>query len=153
MNARLMGLIAGLVFLLIGSGQIYLSLRLPGGLGLNAAEPGPGLFPMMVGSLMCVAAIAHLAQTWVAQRGEQAKPGRLPVDIALLTATLAAYILLLPRAGFVISSVLLLLGTLSIYGMPGLWRRLATAVIATAVSYLVFKLALGVIMPNPTWFN
>ena len=70
MSARLSGVLAGLVFLLIGSGLIYLSPRLAGGLGLSAAEPGPGLFPMLVGAMMVVAAAAHLVQT-VAQAAEE----------------------------------------------------------------------------------
>ena len=152
MSARLAGLLAGLVFLLIGSGQIYLSLRLPGGLGISAAEPGPGLFPALVGTLMCLAALAHLVQTWIAER-ETRSAQKAPVDIVLLTATLAAYILLLPRAGFVVSAFTLLLGTLSIFGLPGWWRRLLIAAAATAVSYFVFTWGLGVSFPQPSWFN
>ena len=153
MNARFAGLIAGLVFLIIGSGLMYLSPRLAGGLGLNAAEPGPGLFPMMVGALMFVAAAAHLVQT-MAQAPEEAESDyRAPRDIALLVTTIAAYIVLLPRAGFFIAAFLLLLGSLSIYSMPGWWRRIATSVAATLVSYLVFTLGLNVNMPAPTWFN
>jgi cell division protein FtsW (lipid II flippase) len=153
MSGRFAGLLAGLLFLAIGSGQIFLSLRLPGGLGISAAEPGPGLFPLMVGALMCVAAAAQIVQAWRDQRREQSGPRRAPVDIMLLAATIAGYILLLPRAGFAISAFLLLMGTLSIYGMPGLWRRAATAAAATAVSYLVFTLALRVNMPAPSWLH
>ena len=153
MNARLAGLLSALVFLLIGSGQMFLAMRLPGGLGPNAAEPGPGLFPMLVGALMCLAAFAHLVQTWRTQHSETRGDRRWPVDIALLTATIAGYILLLPRAGFLPSAFLLLLCTLSIYGMPGLGRRAATAAAATGIAYLVFTKGLMVNMPTPTWFN
>ena len=59
MTARLARALVALVFLLLGSGQIYLSLHLPGGVGLSIAEPGPGLFPLMVGALMCAAAGGH----------------------------------------------------------------------------------------------
>lgn len=152
MNARLAGLLSALVFLLIGSGQMFLAMRLPGGLGPNAAEPGPGLFPMLVGSLMCLAACAHLVQTWRVHSDARGD-GRLPVDIMLLTATIAGYILLLPRAGFLVSAFLLLLCTLSIYGMPGMGRRAATAAAATGIAYLVFTKGLLVNMPTPTWFN
>ena len=152
MNARLAGLLSALVFLLIGSGQIFFAMRLPGGLGPNAAEPGPGLFPMLVGSLMCLAACAHLVQTWRAYSDARGD-GRWPVDIMLLTATIAGYILLLPRAGFLVSAFLLLLCTLTLYGMPGLGRRAATAAAATGIAYLVFTKGLLVNMPTPTWFN
>ena len=152
MSERLAGLVAALVFLVIGSGMMFLSPRLAGGLGLSAAEPGPGLFPMMVGALLAVAAAAHLVQT-LAQAATAAKASRAPRDIALLVATIAAYILLLPRAGFFVAAFLLLLGSLSIYDMPGWWRRIATSVAATVISYGVFTLGLNVNMPAPTWFN
>jgi hypothetical protein len=153
MSPRLSGLIAALFFLVTASGMMYLSPRLAGGLGLNAAEPGPGLFPMMVGALMFIASAAHLFQTLTQTQTKSQLPYRLPRDILLLVATIAAYIILLPRAGFFVSAFLLLMGSLSIYGMPGWWRRIATSILSTVISYLVFTLGLSVHMPSPTWFS
>jgi putative tricarboxylic transport membrane protein len=153
MSGRLGAVLAGLVFLLVGSAQVWLSLRLPNGLGLSAAEPGPGLFPALVGALMCLAATAHLVQSWRAGRGQAQQAHGAPIDIVLLVLAIAGYILLLPRAGFAVSAFALLLCSLSIYGMPGLWRRVGTAAVATAVAYLVFTKGLGVNMPAATWFN
>ena len=110
MSTRLAGLIAALFFLVIGSGMMYLSPRLAGGLGLSAAEPGPGLFPMMVGALRFIAAAAHLVQTMAQTQTDAEHPYRAPRDILLLIATIAGYILLLPRAGFFVAAFLLLLG-------------------------------------------
>jgi hypothetical protein len=153
MTGRVPGLLAGMVFLLLGSGQMLLSLRLPGGIGISAAEPGPGLFPLLVGGLMCFAAVALLIQVWQDRSGDRSARHTAPIDIMLLVATISGYVLLLPRAGFAISAFLLLMGTLSIYGMPGFWRRIATSAAATLVSHLVFTLVLGVNMPEPTWFH
>jgi hypothetical protein len=153
MTGRIPALLAGLVFFLLGSGQMFLSLRLPGGTGISAAEPGPGLFPLLVGGLMCLAAAALLVQVWKDRSDHSARPHGAPVDIVLLVATVSAYILLLPRAGFAVSAFLMLMGTLSIYGMPTVWRRVATAAAATLVSHLVFVLVLGVKMPDPSWFR
>jgi hypothetical protein len=155
MSSRLAGLLTALTFLAIGGGQVYLSLRLPNGLGISAAEPGPGLFPALVGALMVAAAAAHLVQVLL-DRDKEAVPEnarRAPVDIMLLSGAIAGYILLLPRAGFTLSAFLLLLATLSIYGMPGLWRRVATAAATTAVAYAVFTLGLRVNLPASTWFS
>ncbi len=153
MTARLARLIAALFFLVIGSGMMYLSPRLAGGLGLSAAEPGPGLFPMMVGALMFIAAATHLVQTLAQTQTEAEPPYRAPRDILLLIATIAGYILLLPRAGFFVAAFLLLLGSLSIYDMPGRWKRIATSAVSTVIAYWVFTLGLSVHMPAPTWFN
>lgn len=153
MNERFAGLVAALLFLAIGSAQILMAQRLPGGVGISAAEPGPGLFPLLVGVLMCVAAAAHLVQTWLGQRRERSGVRQAPVAMALLTATIAGYIVLLPRIGFAPSAFLLLLCTLSIYGMPRLWHRVTTAAAATAGAWLVFTKGLNVNMPAASWFN
>lgn len=153
MSRQVPSLLAGLVFLLVGSGQVFLSLRLPGGIGISAAEPGPGLFPLLVGGMMSFTAVALIFQTWQVRSDEGSERHAAPVDIVLLVTTIAGYILLLPRAGFAISAFLMLMGTLSIYGMPGFWRRIATSAAATIVSHLVFTFLLGVNMPEPTWFR
>jgi hypothetical protein len=66
---------------------------------------------------------------------------------------IGGFIFLLPRAGFVISAFALLVGTLSIYGMPGWWRRVGTAFAMTAVSYLLFTRGLSVNLPSASWLN
>ncbi|WP_396432036.1 tripartite tricarboxylate transporter TctB family protein [Limnohabitans sp.] len=153
MNSRLSGLMCTLFFVLLGGGQMYLAPRLAGGLGLNAAEPGPGLFPMMTGALMFFSAATLLIQMLPKVQAEEATEYRSPRDIILLVAAIALYIFLLPRAGFFIAAFLLLLSALTIFDMPNLWRRLLTAALATVISYGVFTLGLSVNMPNPTWFN
>ena len=153
MSGRLGATLAGLVFMLVGATQVWLSLRLPNGLGLSAAEPGPGLFPALVGAMMCLAAVAHLVQSWRAAHDDAATPHGAPTDIVLLALAIAGYIVLLPRTGFAISAFALMLCSLSIYGMPGLWRRAATAAAVTAVSWLVFAVGLKVNMPAGSWLN
>ncbi|PHY07445.1 MAG: hypothetical protein CK528_04110 [Alcaligenaceae bacterium] len=153
MSARLASALAALFFMLLGGAQIWLSFRLPDGLGLSPAEPGPGLFPMLVGSLLLTSATSVLVQTLAAQRVAESTRERFPVDIVLLAALIAGFIFLLPRLGFVVSAFCLLLGTLSLYGMPGWWRRVGTAFVMTAVSYLVFTRGLSVNLPSASWLN
>jgi hypothetical protein len=153
MSARLAGALNALVFLLLGSGQIYLSLRLPGGVGRGLAEPGPGLFPLLVGAFMCAAASLNLLQAWGEAGGDRFEPCKGTRDLVLLVAIVATYIVLLPRAGFAISSFLMLVAALTLYGMPGVWRRTAAAAAITLISFIVFTKLLGVIFPAPAWFN
>jgi putative tricarboxylic transport membrane protein len=153
MSTRLAGVLAALTFLLLGGGQIYLSLRLPGGVGLSAAEPGPGLFPLLVGTFMCAAAVLRLVQAWVEQGIDRFDPRKDSRGIALLIGTIAAYIVLLPRVGFAICAFLMLLAALYLYGMPGTWRRVAVAAAVTLISFAVFTMLLGVNFPAPAWFN
>jgi putative tricarboxylic transport membrane protein len=151
MTARLVGVTTALAFLLLGSGQIHLSLRLPGGIGASAAEPGPGLFPLLVGVLMCASAVLHLIQASLAADSGDIDLRRGARDIGLLLASIAAYIVLLPRVGFALSAFLLLLATLSLFGMAGAWRRLGMAALVTLVAFMVFTMLLGVKFPAPTW--
>lgn len=153
MTARTSGLLCALFFVLLGGGQMYLAPRLAGGLGLNAAEPGPGLFPMMTGALMFFSAAALLIQLLPKVLAEEDTEYRSPRDIIFLVLAIALYIFLLPRAGFFVAAFLLLFGALTIFDMPNLWRRLLTAALATVISYGIFTLGLSVKMPNPTWFN
>lgn len=151
MRARIWVVLADVLFLFLGSAQAWLSLRLPNGLGLSAAEPGPGLFPMLVGVLMCIAASLHLMQNLRAKFEEGQISEGSNLAIGLLILAIAGYILLLPRAGFAVSACILLLCTLTIYGMPNFLNRLGTALLGTAMAYLLFTKVLGVNMPAAAW--
>ena len=153
MTFRWISLSTGLFFLLLGSLEMYFSQKLPGGLGLNAAEPGPGLFPMIVGSLMFFAASLHLVDILRSSPEVETTQHRIPKDIIYMVLTIALYIFLLPRAGFFVAAFLLLIGSLSIFEMPGWMKRIATAFVATILSFALFTQVLSVKMPTPTWFN
>ena len=148
MNSRAAGLAAAVMFLVIGSGQFYMALALPRG---TLAEPGPGVFPLLVGILMCAASLACLAQVIFDRNqiefnllADAARP-------AVLVVALAAFLVLLPRVGFILPALLLQLVTLQVFGMRGAWRRLAVATATTAAAVLIFEKLLGVQFPTPTW--
>jgi len=148
MNSRAPGLAAALMFLVIGGGQFYMALDLPRG---TLAEPGPAVFPLLVGVLMSAASIAGLVRALVERdpvhfdlRTDGARP-------AVLVAALVAFLLLLPRVGFILPSLLLQMITLQVFGMRGLWRRLAVASVTTAAAVFLFETLLGVQFPTPSW--
>ena len=153
MTSRWISLGTGLFFLTLGSLEMYLSQKLPGGLGLSAAEPGPGLFPIIVGSMMFFAASVLLFETMRSDPHVDTVPYQIPKDIILMVLTIALYVFLLPRAGFFVAAFLLLIGSLSIFDMPGWLQRIATALLATLLSFALFTSVLNVKMPNPSWFN
>lgn len=153
MTSRWISLGTGLFFLTLGSLEMYLSQKLPGGLGLNAAEPGPGLFPIIVGFVMFFAASVLLVENMRSDPDVDTDPNQIPRDIILMVLTIALYIFLLPRAGFFVAAFLLLIGSLSIFDMPGWIQRIGTALVATLLSFAIFTLVLNVKMPNPSWFN
>lgn len=148
MNSRTAGLAAAVMFFLIGGGQIYLALDLSPG---TLAEPGPGLFPLLVGTLM---GAASLLCVWPAIAERNPVKFDLRGDATRLTALVAAFvvfILLLPRIGFILPSMLLQSVTLQVFGMRGLWRRLAVAFVITVAAVLIFETLLAVRFPTPSW--
>ena len=148
MNSRTAGLTAAVMFFVIGGSQVYLALELSRG---TLAEPGPGLFPLLVGVLMCAASLSCL---WPAMLEPNSVKFDLRGDaqrLAVLVAAFVAFIFLLPRVGFILPSMLLLLVTLQVFGMRGLWRRLAIAAAITAAAVLIFETFLAVRFPTPSW--
>ena len=148
MNARAAGLAAAVMFLAIGVGQTYMALNLPRG---TLAEPGPGVFPLLVGVLMSAASLACLLQAILERNpiGIDLRTGA--ARPAVLVAALAAFLVLLPRVGFILPSLLLQAVTLQVFGMRGAWRRLALAAVTTAAAVLIFETLLGVQFPTPSW--
>jgi hypothetical protein len=68
------------------------------------------------------------------------------LKVSALLAVILFYILVLERAGFVLSSVALVVILLKFSGIPSWRRTLAPAIFAALVSYAVF-LSLGVTLP------
>lgn len=150
---RWISLASGLFFLVLGSLVIFFSQKLPGGIGISAAEPGPGLFPMMVGAILFAASFLHLIETLRSKERNEDIVYQIPKDLIFMILTIALYIFLLPRAGFFIAAFLLLIGSLSIFEMAGWTKRIASSLLATVLSYAIFTSVLNVKMPNPSWFS
>lgn len=148
MNSRTAGLAAAVLFLAIGACQIFMALALPRG---TLAEPGPAVFPLLVGALMSAASLACLAQAIVERNPVRLDLLRDAARPAVLVAALAAFLVLLPRVGFILPSLLLQVVTLQVFGMRGPWRRLALAAVTTAAAVLLFQTLLGVQFPAASW--
>lgn len=119
--------------------------------------PGAGFLPFWLGALMAALSLVLLV---TASRRTVAAPGRsfLPVPRALIpvgatVGSLAAYILILERLGFLLATALL---TAFLLGVVERERWLTTALVAVlnAVGlYVVFRVLLGVSLPkNPLGF-
>ena len=147
MNARAAGLAAAVMLLAIGVGQTAMALNLPRG---TLAEPGPGVFPLLVGVLMSAASLACLLQA-ILERNPLGIDLRSAARPAVLVAALVAFLVLLPLVGFIVPSLLLQVITLQVFGMHGAWRRLAAAALTTAAAVLIFEILLGVQFPAPSW--
>lgn len=124
-----------LLALVFGGGAFALGFRAEG-------MPGPGLLPLLASLALLPLGLRLLAA-----------PGRLGEvspfrarPLALLTV-LAAYALVLPRAGFVVPTVALLVVWARIFHGRPLPSALLLAGLLTAGAVLVFGVLLGVRLP------
>lgn len=150
-NQRRPGEIVFVILLLLASLWLFWqSVLISGFSGLST----PGVFPMLASGLMVVSALSILRDT--ARRApdgggfsrflEEITPLRQVVMLGLV----AAYVVLMPWFGFVLSSGLFLFVSISF-----LWRRkfLLTAgisAVALGVIFLIFRIAFQVVLPKGT---
>ena len=142
-------LLAGVFFLAVGIAGTLMSRDYPLG---TARAMGPGYFPMVLGGLMILAALALLASSFVGER--QPWPSRPAVKAtALVLGGTLLFALLLKPAGLLVASVALVLvgGSASIEARP--LSLLLLAVGLAVGSVVVFVHGLGQSMPVlGSWF-
>ena len=140
-------LVAALAFLAFSATYLVLAGRLPIGSG---EQPGAGLFPVLVGVFLLVASSAFLFQCLRrTPRALTPRPAKAGQRVTGVVVALAAFCLLLPWLGYGVASLGLLLVILRLFGLAR-WRVTgAVALLATAASYYLFAVLLGV--PLPAW--
>jgi hypothetical protein len=150
---------AAIAQLLLGAITAVLSLQLPLG---TLHLPGSGLFPLALGVLLVLLSAIQLGRLLLARRAAAAAapPAAAPQPaapkpaapdgamrrVALFMAVVAASTALLQLVGYVISSLLLMLGLLGVLGVR--WRVAAlVAVLSAAGAHVLFVLWLKIPMP------
>lgn len=141
--ARLGDLISGVLLLALGVGVCVRAIGLDVG---TATSPGPGFFPFLGGLTLSALAGLLAVRGWRGQGEARASGGALWRAVALVGG-LVAYTALLETAGFPLATTAL--GALVLMVLDSrnwLVATMASALLA-AVSYLVFKVWLGVDLP------
>ncbi len=126
----------------IGLAALYKASALPFG---SVSQPGSGFFPTLTGVALAVfATMALLASP--AKPEEAETPARSDTAVWVVVIALLAYVLALPRVGFILSTAAIILLLLrGIGGVP--WRTsLIAAMVAAAACYALFT-RLGVPLP------
>lgn len=142
-------LLAGLFFLAVGVAGTLMSRDYPVG---TARAMGPGYFPMLLGGLMIVAALALVASSFFGEPEPwPARPALKPTVLVL--GGIVLFALLLQPAGLVVASMVLVLvgGAASIEARPLPLLLLAAGLAAGSV--VVFVHGLGQTLPVlGSWF-
>lgn len=124
-------------------------------------EPGPRAFPFVLGIILAVLGIALALQPSdvgrvpprTGDKNPLADPPRIPIAIATV-ALVIAYAFLLDRAGFIISTIALIVVAMT--GILGIRRWLfigSLAVGFTLGCWVVFVSVLGVPLPGGSWMQ
>lgn len=132
-----------LVPLGVGAAGIIGSFAL--GVG-RPAEPGPGLWPLVVSVAITVFSLILAASLKAAGSAERFDRGALTVVAAI--ASLLGFVLLIERIGFEVPAVALLLLWLKVLGRERWPVSLGVAFGATAAVHLLFIVGLGVSLPH-----
>lgn len=133
--------------LLLSAGYLAMAMQLPFG---EMDAPGAGLFPILVGAILCFASLATVWEGWKAPRAEgiELPSGQDRTRLLKLIALLALYFSAMPWLGYSLSSwafatlLMRLLSTLA-------WVRCgAYSAVITGVIYFCFIYLLKVPMPS-----
>jgi putative tricarboxylic transport membrane protein len=139
---------AALVLLAFGLFALGQAARLRLG---TIAAPGPGLFPLALAAALCVVAAGLLARAWRLPAAAGGLPAGRRLPIAGALGALVVYALVLERVGFLLAT-----GALLVFFFRALQRRswavaLGGSLVTAALSWLVFKVWLGVNLPAGWW--
>ena len=117
------------------------------------AQPGPGLYPALVGLVMLVSSLG-VAFEARARRGAGDVAWPRDAGLARLTAILvptAAYAVLVPYLGHPLAGTLLTLAVLHAMGLRGWALKIGLALAVGLGSQYVFGVLLGVPLPVGLW--
>ena len=144
-------LAAGIVLLAAGIGYGFATGQLPD--RTLPDTPGPAFFPWLIafGLIGLSAVLIIRGLIAVRQRGEEFSGYRLPGRGWLALGGFAAYLLLLPYAGFLLASVPFCGGLAVLYGERRAVIALAAAVLIPLLLFLVFSTGFQVLLPGGAW--
>jgi putative tricarboxylic transport membrane protein len=113
------------------------------------SSPGTGFMPFFVGLVLIFFAVLSAIPLLISLRLTESE--RLPIgrlrDPAIVVVAMVAYALALERAGFIVSTVLLILLLARFVGRTTFVRASVLAVLATLFCQVVFGAWLGVRLP------
>jgi hypothetical protein len=122
---------------------------------LDNSDPGPFALPMGLGVLLGIGLLIQAGSWWHSRGITETAPQEMATEelkphtnnVAVLVVSLTAYLLLLPWAGFSITTLCFAGGLICWFGSP-LWTGLLAGVILTAVVRVVFAVLFKVPLPD-----
>ncbi len=145
-------LAAGIVLLAVGIGYGLATGQLPD--RTLPDTPGPAFFPWLIAIGLIGLSAALIVRGLIAIRhgGEDSSGFRLPGRGWFALGGFAAYLLLLPFAGFVLASVPFCGGLVVLYGERRAVIAGAAGVLIPLLLFIVFSTGFQVLLPRGAWW-
>jgi putative tricarboxylic transport membrane protein len=135
------------LFLIAALVAVWRSLGFPPG---PPDAPGPGVVPLWLAVILAVISLILLIRGFrkVASPAAKSDAGTDNLRLALLIAALAVYAFFMPLMGFIVSTTLLSLAALHVFGHRGALHAWAYSLGISFVLYLLFQKLMNVPLPS-----
>jgi putative tricarboxylic transport membrane protein len=113
-------------------------------------QPGPGLYPLFVGTLLVIASIGSIITDLVkpAQGELEIPKGKNLGRLLVVAGAAAAYVLLLPYAGHLLAAIMLVFVVLHTMGLTSWPMKIGVTIAIALGSYYLFDILLMVPLPR-----
>jgi putative tricarboxylic transport membrane protein len=138
-----------LALLALGLYGIFEASRMPMG---TVALPGPGVFPLSLSILLCLAVLGVLAGRFVEGEEPQVAMELVHGPVLLAIAALCGVALLIERAGFLLTITLFLLVLYKAFSTLGWLHAGAAAIVSAVALYVFFSYGIGLALPRGELF-
>jgi putative tricarboxylic transport membrane protein len=132
------------VFLFVSLWICREALQVPFG---SVRMPGAGFFPLLLGALLGILALALLGMSLFGSTDGATRVGATRPEILSLIGTMFASVWLFERAGYLLTMALFLGVTMKALGKTGWMVAVVIALIGSVASYLLFGHVLMIALP------
>lgn len=143
-------LAAGCVALALSLGTCYGARAMPMG---TVGNPGPGFLPFWIGVTLAMMSVALIVGSLAGGRSSDAPVAGARRGVAGIAGGLLLYAAVLETVGYLVATFALLAALLVILGERRWPAGLAFAALATAATWAMFGVWLGVPLPAGTLFR
>lgn len=115
----------------------------------NHGVPGPGMFPIIIASLIILSAIALMMVTLKMGKEDDAEvdlKSKNIINVYITMTGLIIYLVLLPMLGFVSTTFVMLLLYIKWYSKRAWWKCIVISLVFTLAIFLLFGTVLNVPM-------
>jgi len=143
----------GILLLVFSIAYLAGALSLPMG---RPNQPGPGIFPVVLGIALVAVSIFHVVKVFLAKSPAKNRDefpyGKDLLRVMGVVGVLVAYGLFLETLGYIVTTLVLFIWVLRFLGMRSWARLVLISIFGSAGSYYFFKVILSTPLPSGILF-